>query len=135
VSTARLTASLLAPKGAAEPLRDTYGTPLLDPILPARAAVASLRPGTAAASAAVEPAPAAMTRLSLALDSELARPLGILAAKRGRRVQALVREALASYLATHRGDCPCMGAAVPAAEGRGAAGCCMAAGTSWSEPA
>jgi plasmid stability protein len=98
MSTARLTASLLAPKGTAFPLGNAYANPHLDP-LPARRE-ARLRPSRPDAGHA-------RCRVEAALHTRLR----ILAARQGRSVRALVESALAGYLATNGADCPCLGAA------------------------
>jgi predicted DNA-binding protein len=97
--TARLTADLLARKGEARALADTYGTPLLDPIL---------RPVPAPHPA--RPAPAASFRASCSLPPEEHRRLRILAARLERSVSELVREAVRAFLDEHRDDCACVAA-------------------------
>lgn len=111
--TARLTADLLAPKGEARALLDTYGTPLLDPIL---------RPP--APSRAARPA-ASGGRASCRLPPEDYRRLRILAAQLERSLSELVREAVQRFLDGHRDDCACM-AALARGEPTPAepAGCC-----------
>lgn len=52
--------------------------------------------------------PADATRLSLRLDAEHMARLRILAARRGRRPQQLLREALEVVFAASSDDCPCV---------------------------
>ena len=96
MSTARLTASLLAPKGTAFPLGNAYANPHLDP-LPARRE-ARLRAGRSSAGNA-----------RCRVEAGQYARLRILAARRSQTVRALVEAALAGYLAAHCGDCPCLG--------------------------
>jgi hypothetical protein len=135
---ARLTGALLARKGDAAPIRGAYGGTILEPMpglfgsAPARAqAPAGLdhRKGPAPAPApAVHPVastsevvrapapprrtrsaePADTARLSLRLDAEQLTRLRILAARRGRRPQQLLREALETVFAGTSDACPCV---------------------------
>jgi hypothetical protein len=113
MSAARLTASLLAPKGSAFPLGNAYANPHLDP-WPARreARSRSPRPGAGEARCRVEPA--------------LHARLRILAARQGRPVRALVAVALADYLAANGGDCPCLASGKARNDAMGV-GCCQEA--------
>ena len=83
---------------------------------PARAERAPHRPAPVPAPHAVL-APAARrnapVRLSLHLDPECHARLRILAARKGARPQALLREALDSVLAAGADDCPCVRGEVP----------------------
>ncbi len=96
--TARLTADLLARKGEARALLDTYGTPLLDPLPNERALE---RP-------AGERSPPERVRVSCSLSAEERRRLRILAARRQRPVSELVGEAVRRWLDEHREDCACL---------------------------
>ncbi len=96
--TARLTADLLARKGEARGLADTYGTPLLDPIL---------RPPTPARRPRQ---PAVSGRASCRLAPEDHRRLRIVAAQLQRSPSEIVREAVRRFLDEHRDDCPCVAA-------------------------
>lgn len=96
--TARLTADLLAPKGEARALVDTYGTPLLDPILrPPRPARRSPPGG----------------RASCRLPAEDYRRLRIVAARLERSLSEVVRDAVQRFLDEHREDCACVAALAP----------------------
>jgi len=97
--TARLTADLLARKGEARALADTYGTPLLDPIL---------RPAVPARPARRSAAPSG--RASCRLPPEDHRRLRLVAARLGCSLGEVVREALQRFLDEHRDDCACVAA-------------------------
>lgn len=98
--TARLTADLLARKGEARALADTYGTPLLDPIL--RSPVPAARHARGA--------PPAAGRASCRLPPEDHRRLRIVAAQLERSLSEVVREAVQRFLDEHRDDCACVAA-------------------------
>jgi predicted DNA-binding protein len=100
--TARLTADLLARKGEARGLADTYGTPLLDPMM---------RPASAPRPARTPRA--SPLRTSCSLRPEDHRRLRILAARSQRTVSELVREAVQRFLDEHRDDCACVAATAP----------------------
>lgn len=116
--TARLTADLLARKGEARALADTYGTPLLDPILrPPAHPRAPRRSGEA------------VSRASCRLSAEDHRRLRIVAAQLQRSLSEVVRDAVQRYLDEHRDDCACMAAlAQPDAPLAEPAGCCRGTG-------
>ncbi|MCS6780566.1 MAG: hypothetical protein NZ555_12800 [Geminicoccaceae bacterium] len=95
--TARLTADLLARKGEARALADTYGTPFLDP-LPS----APLAPPRAPRPVA-EP-----TRAGCRLAPEDHRRLRIAAARARRPASELVREAILRFLDAQAADCACL---------------------------
>ena len=95
MSVARLTASLLAPKGGAFPIANAYANPLLDPLpmrreAPRRAA----RAGDGSAHCR--------------LSGELHGRLRILAARQGRPVRAALEAAVTDYLAANGEHCPCL---------------------------
>lgn len=115
--TARLTADLLARKGEARALADTYGTPLLDPILRPPPARAPRRRAEAA------------SRASCRLSPEDHRRLRILAAQLQRSLSEVVRDAVQRFLDEHRDDCACVAAlARPDAPLGKPAGCCRGTG-------
>lgn len=116
--TARLTADLLARKGEARALADTYGTPLLDPILrPPTPARARRRSGEAA------------SRASCRLSADDHRRLRILAAQLRRSLSEVVGDAVRRFLDEHRDDCACVAAlARPDAPRAGPGGCCRGTG-------
>ena len=112
MSTARLTASLLAPKGSAFPLGNAYANPHLDP-LPARRE-SRRRTGHPGADDA-------RCRIETALYARLR----ILAARRGRSVRALLEAAVADFLSANGRDCPCLGPGPVNGTDRAAeVGCC-----------
>ena len=90
MSMARLTASLLAPKGGAFPIANAYANPLLDP-LPMRR-VARRSDGSA----------------HCRISGELHGRLRILAARQGRPVRAALEAAVTDYLAANGEHCPCL---------------------------
>jgi predicted DNA-binding protein len=116
--TARLTADLLARKGEARALVDTYGTPLLDPIL---------RPPS---QGRMPPRPAEpASRASCRLTPEDHRRLRIVAAQLQRSLSEVVRDAVQRFLDEHRDDCACVAAlARPDAPLGEAGGCCRGTG-------
>ncbi len=95
MSAARLTASLLAPKGTAFPLGDAYANPHLDPL-------------TARREARPRPERPRAASTHCRVDAAQHVRLRILAARQGRTVRALLEVALADYLAANGGDCPCL---------------------------
>lgn len=100
---ARLEASLLARKGAALPVANTYANSFLDPVMPRRE-----RPqrGRAAGSS--------MPRCRL--RSDLHAQLRILAARQGLRLGAVLDLAVEGYLVANGKGCPCLRAgATPSA--------------------
>ncbi|MFO1070213.1 MAG: hypothetical protein U1E14_16995 [Geminicoccaceae bacterium] len=123
---ARLTAALLAPKGAAAPATGAYSGTGLEPLVAAGRGGLTLqafpvraelpRPAVALPAAA----PPARPRLSLSVDAEHHRRLRILAARRGRPAHELLREALDSVLRADAADCPCVQAAAECCGGRNA---------------
>ena len=95
MSMARLTASLLAPKGGAFPIANAYANPLLDPLPMRREAprrVARRSDGSA----------------HCRLSGELHGRLRILAARQGRPVRAALEAAVTDYLAANGEHCPCL---------------------------
>lgn len=110
--TARLTADLLARKGEAQALVDTYGTPLLDPIL---------RP-PAGRGRARATAPA--NRASCRLSPEDHRRLRILAAQLQRSLSEVVRDAVQRFLDEHRDDCACVASLARREDELGEVGAC-----------
>lgn len=116
--TARLTADLLARKGEARALADTYGTPLLDPILrPPGAARPAPRPGVASG------------RASCRLPPEDLRRLRIVAAQLERSLSEVVRDAVHRFLDEHRDDCACVAALARGEEPRAdPTRCCRGSG-------
>jgi hypothetical protein len=111
---ARLSASLLAKKGAAFPLANAYANPHLDP-LPGRreAAVRPRRPG-------------GNTRCRI--EPELYTRLRILAARQGRALRAVLEDALKDHLAANGVDCPCLRDRQSAAPRPAGGACCKALG-------
>ncbi len=111
MSMARLTASLLAPKGGALPIADAYANPLLDP-LPMRreAPPRPRRPGDGSAHCRIA--------------GELHARLRILAARQGRPLRAALEAAVADYLAANGEHCPCLRAGRTGEEGDRAR-CCQ----------
>lgn len=99
--TARLTADLLARKGEARALADTYGTPFLDPL------PAGPRPDVRAIARPSRPAPEP-TRAGCRLSPEDHRRLRIAAARARRPASALVREAILRFLDAQAADCACL---------------------------
>ena len=100
MSMARLTASLLAPKGGAFPIANAYANPLLDP-LPMRR------------EAPRREAPRRVARRSdgsahCRISGELHGRLRILAARQGRPVRAALEAAVTDYLAANGEHCPCL---------------------------
>lgn len=116
--TARLTADLLARKGEARALADTYGTPLLDPILrPPPVPRGPRRPIEAA------------SRASCRLAPEDHRRLRIVAAQLQRSLSEVVRDAVQRFLDEHRDDCACVASLARPEAGLGeVAGCCRGTG-------
>ncbi len=129
---ARLTGALLARKGDAAPIRGAYGGTILEPLpglfgngvvraapqpgaddgaaAASAPAVAVRRVATVAAAlrgSATTP-PADTARVSLRLAGEQLTRLRILAARRGRRPQQLLREALEAVFAGTSDACPCV---------------------------
>lgn len=92
---ARLDASLLARKGAASPIANAYADPFLDPI--------GLRPRPQR-----KPMLAARTA-RCRLRPDLHGQLRILAARQGRRLAAVLEQAVTDYLAANGKGCPCIG--------------------------
>ena len=135
---ARLTGALLARKGDAAPVRGAYGGTILEPLpgLFGRAGIrAEAQPeGDAGAQGSPARPPAAVgrvaavaealrrrmprtvtlaqpsdaARLSLRLAGDELTRLRILAARRGRRPQQLLREALEAVFASSADACPCV---------------------------
>ena len=107
---ARLDASLLARKGAALPVANTYANPFLDPVTPCRERLPR-------ACGASPRAPRCSVR------SDLHAQLRILAARQGLRVGAVLDLAVERYLATHGEGCPCLRAGT--APGTAGPDCCQ----------
>ncbi|MGD9508376.1 MAG: hypothetical protein AB7I59_25455 [Geminicoccaceae bacterium] len=107
---ARLNGSLLARKGAALPVANTYANPFLDPV--------TLRREPPRPNRAVEPA---VPRCRLRPD--LHAQLRILAARQGVRLGAVLNLAVEGYLAANGEGCPCLRAG--GAPGGIGAECCQ----------
>lgn len=119
MTVARLTAALLAPKGTAQPLHGVYEHPMQKPALSFGMSEAAREPKPSWATnvsrvrLASNPAPRPATtagrfRLSCSIDRDQHRQLRILAARRGRSIQDVLREAIDSHVQAARRDCACM---------------------------
>jgi hypothetical protein len=107
---ARLDASLLARKGAALPVANTYANPFLDPVPQRRERLPRHR-------AAASSAPRCRVR------PELHAQLRILAARQGLRLGAVLDLAVERFLAAHGEGCPCLRAGT--ASGTVGPDCCQ----------
>ncbi|MEO1017456.1 MAG: toxin-antitoxin system HicB family antitoxin [Pseudomonadota bacterium] len=109
MSTAKLTAALLAPKGAAQPLPNIYDNPMQKPLtlgfdsIMFRQADGDRRKQPERRQSGHEDA-----KLTLRLARDNHRKLKILAARRGVSLQAVLRDALADHLNGQDHECTCM---------------------------
>lgn len=108
---ARLDASLLARKGAALPVANTYANPFLDPMPSRRERLPRNR-------VAAPGAPRCRVR------PDLHAQLRILAARQGLRLGAVLDLAVERYLAANGDGCPCLRAGT--ALGTASPECCRA---------
>ncbi len=113
MSVARLTASLLAPKGGAFPIANAYANPHLDPLPMRREAPPRTRRAHDGSA-------------HCRIAGELHGRLRILAARQGRPLRAALEAAVADYLAANGEHCPCLRSAGRSGEdGERTGRCCQ----------
>ncbi len=107
MTTAKLSAALLASKGSAQPLANIYEHPMQKPINLAFEHSME-RPRKDRGRHAPIAASERDAKMSLRLERDQHRKLKILAARRGESLQAVLREALNEHLNSYDQDCECM---------------------------